>query len=117
MKSNELKKARAIYSIIGDRGLYVSTNFDVFSEEPETVALALGAGYKVPLAVKGSKSYASPLLFAALTSLMNHGTMLLTGAPGIGKTTSAEYAGHFFMDVPLDEILQAEILGNPQLKT
>lgn len=116
-KSNELKKARTLYDTIVDRGLYVSTNFDVFSETPENVALAFGAGYKIPLVVKGSKAYASPLLFATLTSLMNHGTMLLTGAPGIGKTTSAEYAGHFFMDIPLDEILQAEILGNPQLKT
>ena len=41
--------------------------------------------------------------------------MLITGAPGIGKTTGAEFAGHFFTNTPLDEILASEIQGHPQL--
>ena len=111
----EQQKVQALYKLIGDRGLYVSTSFDVFTKPPEEVSLASGAGYKIPLAQAGSKAYASPLLFAALTSLLHQGTMLITGAPGIGKTTGAEFAGHFFSDAPLDEILAAEIQGHPQL--
>jgi hypothetical protein len=47
---------------------------------------------------------------------MKYGTMIITGAPGIGKTTGAEYAGHFFTGTPLDDILAAEIQGHPQQK-
>ena len=111
----EQQKVQTLYKIIGDRGFYVSSNFDVFTKQPEEVSLAAGAGYKIHLAQLDSKVYASPLLFATLTSLLHHGTMLITGAPGIGKTTGAEFAGHFFSNTPLDEILAAEIQGHPQL--
>jgi MoxR-like ATPase len=111
----EQDKVRELYGLIGTRGLYVSTNFDVFSEQPEPVPLAGGAGYKVKLIKEGSRAYASPLLFATLTSLLNHGTMLITGSPGIGKTTGAEFAGHFFTGTSLDDILVASIKGHPQL--
>lgn len=112
----EQQKVQKLYDLIGERGLYVSTNFDIFTETPEEIPI-LVSGYKVPLVQPGTRAYTSPLLFAALTSLMNHGTMLITGAPGIGKTTGAECAGHFFTDTSLNQILEAEILGNPQLKT
>jgi len=112
---NQRARVRTLYNLIGERGLYVSTNYDVFTKKPELIPLGMGAGYKVPLMEDSSAAYASPLLFASLTSLLNHGTMLITGAPGIGKTTSAEFAGHFFTDTPMDEILAAEIQGHPQL--
>lgn len=115
-KLTEQQKVQKIYDLIGERGLYVSTNFDVFTKKPEEVPVLHGA-YKVPLIQPRSRAFASPLLFATLTSLMHHGTMLITGAPGIGKTTSAEFTGHFFTGSHIDDILQAEILGNPQLKT
>ena len=111
----EQQKVQKLYNEIGKRGLYVSSNFDVFTEKPDEIPLAMGAGYKVNLVQPGSNAYASPLLFATLTSLLNHGTMLITGAPGIGKTTGAEFAGHFFTNTPLDEILASEIQGHPQL--
>src|SRR3989344_3536871 len=114
-KLTNQEKVRALYDVIGNRGLYVNTNMDVFPEAPETIALAGGSGYGINLLKPGQRAYASPLLFATLTSLLNHGTMLITGAPGIGKTTGAEFAGHFFSDAPLDEILAAEIQGHPQL--
>ncbi len=110
---SELHKIRALYDLIGSRGLYVNTNLDVFTKEPEKISV--GTHYSVPLINSNSRAYSSPLLFATLTSLLNHGTMLLTGAPGVGKTTSAELAGHFFNGVDLDEILSAEIQCNPQL--
>ena len=104
----EQQKVQELYRIIGDRGFYVSSNFDVFTKPPEEIALAAGAGYKIPLAQADSKAYASPLLFATLTSLLHHGTMLITGAPGIGKTTGAEFAGHFFTGTGLEDILASE---------
>ncbi|MBW3002911.1 AAA family ATPase, partial [Candidatus Woesearchaeota archaeon] len=71
---------------------------------------------KYQLLEKGGNAYASPLLFATLTSLLNHGTMLITGAYGIGKTTGAEFAGHFFTGTSLEEIMAATIQGHPQQK-
>ena len=112
--SKEQEKVQKLYNLIGERGLYVNTNYDIFTKKPEEIALSMGAGYKIPLISKGAKAYSSPLLFAALTSLLNHGTMLITGAPGIGKTTGAEYAGHFFTGTKLDEILASELQGHPQ---
>lgn len=111
----EQEKVQALYQLIGGRGFYVSSNFDVYTKSPEEVPLAGGAGYKIPLAQIGSKAYSSPLLFATLTALLHHGTMLITGAPGIGKTTGAEFTGHFFTNTPIDDILAAEIQGHPQL--
>ena len=112
----EQQKVKKLYDLIEERGLYVNTNFDVFTQKPEQVALGSGAGsYTIPLAQPGSRAYASPLLFATLTSLTKQGTMLITGAPGIGKTTGAEFAGHFFTGTPLDDILASEIQGHPQL--
>lgn len=111
----EQQKVRKLYDVLGERGLYVNTNFDVFSQKPEEISLAQGAGYKLSLANPDSQAYASPLLFATLTSLLHHGTMLITGAPGIGKTTGAEFAGHFFTGTRLEDILASEILGYPQL--
>lgn len=116
-KLTEQQKVQGLYSLIGERGLYVNSNLDVFSEDPERVPIGATGNYSVPLIKPGAKAYASPLLFAAITSLLNHGTMIVTGAPGIGKTTGCEYAGHFFTNTPLERILEAEIQGNPQLKT
>lgn len=109
------QKVKKLLHLIGDRGLYVNTNFDVFPEQPDEISLSGGAGYKIPLVKQNTTAYASPLLFATLTSLINHGTMLITGAPGIGKTTGAEFAGHFFTGTPMSEILASEIQGHPQL--
>lgn len=112
----EQQKTHILYKIIDERGLYVNTGYDVFTQKPEEIPVVV-SGYKIPLTQPGIGSYSSPLLFASLTSLLNHGTMLVTGAPGIGKTTGCEFAGHFFSGVPLEQILEAEISGNPQLKT
>ena len=64
----EQQKVQKLYNEIGKRGLYVSSNFDVFTEKPDEIPLAMGAGYKVNLVQPGSNAYASPLLFATLRS-------------------------------------------------
>ena len=114
-KLSEQQKVRNLYKIAGDRGLYVNTNFDVFSKEPEWISLAFGGGYSLPLINEETHAYSSPLLFMTLTSLLNHGTMLLTGGPGLGKTTSSELSGPLFLGTSLEEVLSAEIQGHPQL--
>jgi len=108
------KKVQGLYSVIGDRGLYVNSNHDIFIGEQTLVKAGIAANYEFRLLNKGSQAYASPLLFATLTSLLKHGTMLITGAPGAGKTTGAEFAGHFFTGTSLDDILTATIQGHPQ---
>ncbi len=109
-----IKKFQGVYNLIGERGLYVNSNHDVFIGEQTLVKAGEAANYEFRLLSKDGKAYASPLLFAALTSALKHGTMLITGAPGIGKTTGAEFAGHFFTGTPLDDILAATIQGHPQ---
>lgn len=113
MQMTEAQKVQTLYKMISDRGLYVNSNFDIFAQKPEDVQVS--SGYKVQLLQQGTRAYSSPMLFATLTCLLNHGTMMLTGAPGIGKTTGAEFAGHFFTGTPLDRILASEIQGNVQL--
>ncbi len=107
-------KVIGLYDLIGARGLYVNTNHDVFIGPRNVLKAGQNAQYEFRLLQPSGRAYASPLLFATLTSLLKHGTLLLTGAPGIGKTTGAEYTGHFFTNVPLGEILEATIQGHPQ---
>lgn len=118
----EWQKARKLYQLAGERGLYVNTNYDIFTHEPELIGLAHGSEYQIPLMNPDSKkdevnqnAYASPLLFVTLTGLLNHGTMLLTGSPGLGKTTSSELAGPMLTGTTLEDVLSSEILGHPQL--
>ena len=110
--SEEQVKVRKLYDLIGERGLYVNRGYDVFDGDKKDVSV--GAKYTLPLIGAKTRAYASPLLFATLTSLLNHGTMLINGAPGIGKTTGAEFAGHFFYGVPIEDVLACEIQGHPQ---
>lgn len=107
-------KVHEIYNLIGERGLYVNTNHDVFMGQHDIIQAGTAQNYSFRLLGDGGRAYSSPLLLASLTSLLNHGTMLITGAPGIGKTTGAEFAGHFFTGTPMEEILQATIQGHPQ---
>ena len=118
----EQQKARKLYSLAGERGLYTNTNFDMFTHEPEWISLQDGTGYKIPLINPNSELdgikqnvYTSPLLFVTLTGLLNHGTMILTGGPGLGKTTSSELAGPMLTGTSLEDVLASEILGHPQL--
>lgn len=118
----EKQKAKKLYAIAGERGLYVNTNFDLFTHEPEWIPLQGGSGYQIPLINPNSEidgikqnAYTSPLLFVTLTGLLNHGTMILTGGPGLGKTTSCELAGPMLTGTSLEDVLASEILGHPQL--
>jgi MoxR-like ATPase len=107
-------KVHGLYNLIGERGLYVNSNHDVYLGPHDAIKAGQAQQFEYRLLRKGGQAYASPLLLASLTSLLDHGTMLVTGAPGIGKTTGAEFAGHFFTGTPLEDILAATIQGHPQ---
>ncbi|MBR9701147.1 AAA family ATPase, partial [Candidatus Woesearchaeota archaeon] len=106
-------KVHGLYDLIGERELFVNTNDDIFLGHEEVHA-GHANQFKYRLLQENGKAYASPMLFAALTSILNHGTMLMTGAHGTGKTTGAYLAGHFFTGMPYDEIQEATIHGHPQ---
>ncbi len=110
------EKVHGLYNLVGERGLYVNSNHDVFVGEHTLIKAgpAEVANYEFRLLGENGRAYSSPMLFATLTAIMKHGTMLVTGAPGIGKTTGMEFAGHFFTGTPLDDILAATIQGHPQ---
>lgn len=122
-KLTEQQKIRKLYALAEERGLYVNTNFDIFTHKPELISLQSGTGYKIPLlnlpneenSLINQNAYTSPLLFVTLTGLLNHGTMILTGGPGLGKTTGSELAGPMLTGTSLEDVLASEILGHPQL--
>src|SRR3989338_11064774 len=113
MKDNH-KKILGLYNLMGERGLFVNTNHDIFIGPQEILKAGKNQNFSFSLLQDGGKAYSSPMLLTALTSMLKHGTMLLTGAHGIGKTTSVEFGGHFFTNTPLEDILQATIQGHPQ---
>jgi MoxR-like ATPase len=53
------------------------------------------------------------LLLGLLTAL-GRGRALIIGEPGLGKTTSAEYASALVHRIPLDVIWRAEVSGHPE---
>lgn len=62
--------------------------------------------------IKG-KAYNTALLMSLITGL-SRGKQLIIGEPGLGKTTSAEYACSLMYRLPLGAIWRAEISGHPE---
>jgi hypothetical protein len=60
------------------------------------------------------ESYNANLLFTLLGGVMNQTAQIAFGEPGTGKTTAAEFVGHFIFDEPVDKIQQATIYGHPE---
>jgi len=105
-------KVNALYHHLGKQGLYVNTNNDIFIGPYQTLTTGKGKKYTFHLLKDQGIAYASPMLFAALTAMLNHGTMLFTGAASVGKTTSAYLAGHFFNGQEYEDIRSATIHGH-----
>jgi len=64
------------------------------------------------LQVKGER-FNSTLLFTLLTAL-TRGKALITGEPGLGKTTAAEYVGSLVYQLPVGIIWASEVSGHPE---
>jgi MoxR-like ATPase len=84
------KKVREIYDFI-DENLYLN---------------------RPDIEIRGEKLN-STVLFTLLTGL-NRGKELILGEPGLGKTTSAEYAGSLLYRYPLAIIWSSEVPGHPE---
>lgn len=64
------------------------------------------------IAVKG-RTYNTVLLMSLITGL-SQGKQLIIGEPGLGKTTSAEYAASLLFRLPLGTVWNAEVSGHPE---
>ena len=110
------EKVFGLYRTISERGLFVDTNYDIFLGKTEEAPFGSLNKYRFQLLDpdRNGRALSSSLLFPTITCLLNHGTCLSTGAVGIGKTTGAEFAGHFFTGTPLHDILEGTVQGHPQ---
>lgn len=108
-----LEKARNLYSIIEERGLFIAPEEDINFGLEKSVKLSMNAEAKIDIY---RESYNSNLLLTFLSGIMKRGSMIYFGPPGAGKTTSAEFVGHFLYRQQLEEIQLATIYGHPEQK-
>ncbi len=104
------EKLENMMEYIHDKGFYkgsASLIIGKYSEVP------IDANSKVVTQLPEGKRYDPVLLFTILACLLKR-SLMFRGAPGTGKTTVAEYVGHFIYNLPIDQILDAEIHGNPE---
>lgn len=106
------EKLENIMDHVQESGLYVNTFSDIIIGQSSEVPI--DANNRSSMILPEEKCYNSIMLFTVLTCLMKKGSLMYTGGPGIGKTTAAEYISHFVLDLPLKEILDAEIQCHPE---
>jgi len=87
---NSQKKVKKIYEFIRD---------NLYFNRPD-------------IEIKGER-FNSTMLLAIITGL-NRGKALIIGEPGLGKTTSAEYACSLLYQYPLGIIWSSEVSGHPE---
>ncbi len=104
------EKLEKMMEYIQDKGFYKGSSYLIMGKYSD---VPIDANSKVVTPLPEEKRYDPVLLFTVLTSLMKK-SLMYRGAPGTGKTTVAEYVGHFIYDIPIEEILDAEIHGNPE---
>ncbi|MBU4502706.1 MAG: MoxR family ATPase [Nanoarchaeota archaeon] len=108
------QKLEAIMEHIQETGLWTNTFSDVIIGSYKT--LPADAGNHISIDLPEEQHYNTIPLFTMLTALQRpHGSMLIQGAPGIGKTTIAEYISHFIFDIPTDHIYDSTIYCHPEL--
>jgi len=107
------EKLENMMEYIQDKGFYRGSDSLVIGKYSE---VPVDANSKVVVQLPEEKRYDPVLLFTVLTCLMKK-TLLFRGAPGTGKTTVAEYVGHFIYDIPLDDIKNGAINCNPESTT
>lgn len=109
-------KVLGLSRIISDRKLFVDTNYDIFTGKTTTAQFGETNKYQLTLLDPETKghAYASSLLIPVLTCIQKRATCLTMGGVGLGKTTGAEWAGHFLTDTPIEDILEGTIQGHTQ---
>lgn len=110
------EKLEGIMDYMQESGLWVNMFSDVIIGPVKSVPLDAGDHTGMFFPEKGAKTYNSILLYTVATALQQpRGALIYTGGPGIGKTTVAEFASHFLLNIPLEEILDAEIHCHQEL--
>ncbi|HLC74967.1 MAG TPA: MoxR family ATPase [Candidatus Nanoarchaeia archaeon] len=86
--------------------------------------IKFGERHRLPLSENGieymitaDESYNSVLLLTHLAMCIPRATVLYRGMPGTGKTSIAELVSETLLGVPLTEIQEATIYGNPEHTT
>ena len=86
--------------------------------------IKFGERRRIPLSENGiehmitaDESYNSVLLLTHLAMCIPRAAVLYQGMPGTGKTSIAELVSEALLGIPLTEIQEATIYGNPELTT
>ncbi len=110
---NARDKVRGMYELVQSRGLYIAPELDIQFGDKKSIPLNNNGSETLVLA---DENYNSNLLFTILSCLnpVSNPAMIFFGPPGAGKTTCAEYVGHFMFNLSLDEIHNATIYGHPE---
>jgi len=67
--------------------------------------------------VTSDKGYNSTILFTILAQLLPKASVIYTGEPGTGKTTTPEIVTNYLWGTSIDDIQKATIYGNPETNT
>lgn len=107
------KKLEHIMEYIQEEALWMNSFSDIYYGSVKS--LPVDANNNVNIKLPQKKHYNSVLLFTVLACLQKpRASLMYTGGPGIGKTTVAEYVGHFIFDIPIREIQNGMIQCNPE---
>ncbi len=108
-----VEKLHGLYNLIEERGLFIAPEEDINFNLQHTKSLRINGEEKIEIF---KESYNSNLLLTFLAGIMKQGTLVYFGPPGAGKTTSAEFVGHFLYGQPVEDIQLATIYGHPEQK-
>jgi MoxR-like ATPase len=108
-----VEKLHGLYKNIEEKGLFIAPEEDINFGLQQTKNLRLNGEEKLQIF---KESYNSNLLFTFLAGVMKQGTLVYFGPPGAGKTTSAEFVGHFLYGQDVNDIQLATIYGHPEQK-
>lgn len=109
------ERLNGIYDHIQQAGLFIAPEQDIrFGTPLHKVDVAADNKTAKTEFCVCEEGYNAGLLFTVLASTMNHSAQIAFGEPGTGKTTAAEFVGHFVLDEPVDKIQQATIYGHPE---
>lgn len=101
----------AVYSYIANN-LIIAPEQDIKRGKTETVKLSDNGLERLVCSVEGYNAY---LLFTHLAALLPKSSVIYFGEPGTGKTVAPETVSQFLFGLPLAQLQEATIYGNPEL--
>ena len=101
----------AVYSYIAN-SLIIAPEQDIKCGKTKTVKLSDNGLEKLVCSAEGYNAY---LLFTHLAALLPKSSVIYFGEPGTGKTIAPETVSQFLFGLPLAQLQEATIYGNPEL--